>query len=728
MARSKRKESVSSTFEIDERYHDISEMKNYLADFKWSSKSKIKYLSAPLAFDIETTSFYEDGKKRATMYAFVFGVNGHCFLGRTWGEFLTCLDIIVKRYDLGEKKRAIVWVHNLPYEFQWMAKWLEVEYVFALDERKPVEVRLKNGIVFRCSYALSGYSLASVGKNLLKYRVEKKIGDLDYSIIRHSKTPLNAKEWGYIINDGLVVMAYIKEEIEANGKITRIPLTKTGKVRRYTRNACLYPMGADHKKGVFESLKYHRLMEQLTMETDEFEMVQEAFQGGFTHSNPINTNQVIEDVTSYDFTSSYPAVMVYSNRFPMSKGEKVTIQNKEHFRKLLDKYACIFKIRFTNIRAKDCIDFPISLSKCTSIQNAKTSNGRVVSASVLETTITELDFEIIEAFYDYDKIAIGDFWRYLRGYLPTPFVKSILDLYEKKTSLKGVDGMETEYMYSKEMLNAEYGQTATSPIRPENEYIGGEWKQTEPNVEESLERYNKSFKRFLSYVWGVYVTALARWNLFTGIRESGHDYVYADTDSIKIRHGENHLPYIKRYNERVERLLKEAMKHHGLPFDLCCPKTIKGEPKLLGVWDYDGHYKRFKTLGAKRYIVEYDEGHEIEYKDEKGKKILLPYSLTNSGLNKKKVVPWLYEKAIKQGKSIFDVYDDELLVPAKHTGKNTHTYIDEETEGLLKDYKGQTYAYHELGSIHMEEASYSLSMAQEFMLFLNEIKEEHDEK
>ena len=33
-----------------------------------------------------------------------------------------------------------------------------------------------------------------------------------------------------------------------------------------------------------------------------------------------------------------------------------------------------------------------------------------------------------------------------------------------------------------------------------------------------------------------------------------------------------------------------------------CPKTIEGETKPLGVWDYDGHYDEFKSLGAKRYI------------------------------------------------------------------------------------------------------------------------------
>ena len=39
-------------------------------------------------------------------------------------------------------------------------------------------------------------------------------GDLDYSKIRNDKTPLSDAEWKYIYHDGLVVTAYIQEQIE----------------------------------------------------------------------------------------------------------------------------------------------------------------------------------------------------------------------------------------------------------------------------------------------------------------------------------------------------------------------------------------------------------------------------------------------------------------------------------------------------------------------------------
>ena len=104
----------------------------------------------------------------------------------------------------------------------------EWEKVFAIDDRKPNYVLCKQGIEFRCSYQLSGYSLAMVGKNLQKYKVKKLEGDLDYNKIRHCETPLTAEEMAYCVHDVLVVMAYIHECIETEGNITQIPNTKTG--------------------------------------------------------------------------------------------------------------------------------------------------------------------------------------------------------------------------------------------------------------------------------------------------------------------------------------------------------------------------------------------------------------------------------------------------------------------------------------------------------------------
>ena len=61
---------------------------------------------------------------------------------------------------------------------------------------------------------LSGKSLAKLGEDLQKYKVEKVKDGLNYKKIRHHNTPLSSLEKLYCENDVRVVMAYIQEKIE----------------------------------------------------------------------------------------------------------------------------------------------------------------------------------------------------------------------------------------------------------------------------------------------------------------------------------------------------------------------------------------------------------------------------------------------------------------------------------------------------------------------------------
>ena len=199
---------------------------------------KVNYFECPASFDIESSSFYIGQEKAATMYIWAFGIMGKVIIGRTWDEFVKCMETVSLEMQLSSEQRLIVYVHNMDFDFQFFRKWLSWDKVFSLEDRKPVYAVSDLGIEFKCSYKLSGYSLETVGKNLKKFHVEKLTGDLDYSVARHSKTPITEKELSYVINDAKVVMAYIAECILEEGSITKIPLTKTGYVRRFVRERC----------------------------------------------------------------------------------------------------------------------------------------------------------------------------------------------------------------------------------------------------------------------------------------------------------------------------------------------------------------------------------------------------------------------------------------------------------------------------------------------------------
>lgn len=399
---------------------------------------KVGVLELPASFDIEASSFFSpSGEKCATMYAWTFGICGRVILGRTWKEFTEAVEAISLELRLSPERRLVCFVHNLDYDFQFFRKWLEWVNVFSLEERKPLYALASCGIEFRCSLKLSGYGLETVGNNLQVFKVRKLVGDLDYSVARHSGTPLTETEKGYCIADAEVVMAYIAECMLEEGSITKISLTKTGYVRRYVRESCFGETEEDKKQ-------YRAFIRDLRLKPGEYAQLRRAFQGGFTHASPLWVGRIVEDVESWDFTSSYPAVMV-AEKFPMSRAEVIGIRNEIQFRNNLKTHCCLFDIEFWGLESTIPFDNYLSSSRCWEVEGETVANGRIVSAAHLKTTITEQDFMILEKTYRWQRKAVGVFRRYKKAYLPKPIVDAVLTLYARKTELKGVIEKQAEY-------------------------------------------------------------------------------------------------------------------------------------------------------------------------------------------------------------------------------------------------------------------------------------------
>ena len=679
-----------------------------LCKITFIQKGDISYGNVASVFDIEASSFYENDEKRSIMYAWVFGLNGKCMFGRTWEDFSVVINKLVTYYNLNTlNKRLIIYVHNLAYEFQFFKNYFNWDNVFCLDERKPIYAVTDCGIEFRCSYILSNLSLERVGKNLTKYKVQKKVGDLDYNLLRHTKTPLTNEEWGYVLNDGLVVMAYIQEEIERLGDITKLPITSTGYVRNYCREACF--------KSSTDRFQYSKMMKHLTLSVDDYHSFKLAFAGGFTHANANYVGLTVENVSSYDFTSSYPAVML-SEKFPMSKPKLVEIENEKDLIFYLKNYCCIFDITFKNIWSTVDYENYISYSKCTECEHYVVNNGRVKEASKLSLTITELDFLVINKMYSWEEMTINNFRVMRKGYLPKPIIECILDFYKKKTTLKGVEGEEAEYQASKAMINSIFGMCVTDPCRPLITFAKETgWSKEYIDERQLLDEYNENSNRFLYYAWGVWITAYARYNLFTGINEFGNDYIYSDTDSVKVLNANKHKKYFDRYNKQVTKKVESCLRYYNLPIDSYRPKTINGVEKPIGVWDYEGTYSKFKTMGAKRYM--YVDNGELH--------------ITIAGVSKSKGVEYLLNTN-NSFDEIFEKFDEGLTFPASYihngevlsgSGKLCHTYIDCRTKGKVKDYRGEYALYDEWSSVHLEGIPYEMSIASEFLAFIIGIRD-----
>ena len=150
------------------------------------------------------------------------------------------------------------------------------------------------------------------------------------------------------------------------------------------------------------------------------------------------------------------------------------------------------------------------------------------------------------------------------------------------------------------------------------------------------------------------------------------------------------------------------------------PKTNKGVEKLLGVFEKEtanGKWKKFKSLGAKRYMYLEADNTLI---------------MTVSGVNKKNAVPYIIDTyGIDKA---FDVFTTDLVIPAEYrdkegnikngTGKLTHYYLDDYMEGYVTDYLGNTIHYESNSGIYMEKTSYSFSMEAAYLMYLREMQGE----
>lgn len=687
--------------------------KNYYSDEECYN---LYYGNIPLSFDIEDSSFYDgDNEKVSTMYVWQFGFNGYVFMGRTWEQFVDLINTLKEELkglnDEVNEYRLIIYVHFLDHEFQFIRKLFRWNNVFSRSRRSPIYA-VTDGIEFRDSYILTGKSLAKVADDLREGDFKKMIGDLDYTQIRGTETPLSEKEIGYCMSDVLILNELISEKIEdENGNIGKIPLTNTGYVRRAVRKKCM-PVDTKHKE---ENTNYFNFIHGLYMSVEEYDMLARAFQGGFTHANALYVSETLSGkIDSIDFTSSYPAHLL-ADKYPMSRGEKVNPKDDKELRYYLDNFCCVFTIEFINIIQKTSVyDGIISRSKCVGLSGELINNGRVYQASTLTTTITDVDFDCIRKFYDWECYYLGTFYIYKKGYLPKPIIESVLDFYRAKTTLKGVEGEEVEYMLKKGMLNSIYGMMVTSPLKELVPFDGesGEWLDDEHSDDfdykewetTEIEKYNDNKRRFLFYPWGVFVTAYARRSLYTGILEFGIDYIYSDTDSIKCLNMDKHRDYIKRYDSYIINEIDRCLEYYGIDPEESRPMNIKGQKKQIGVWDVETEgnpYTRFKTLGSKRYI--YEQNGDLH--------------ITISGVSKK-----LGKSFIARQSDPFKFFSDGMEIDEDSSGKLTHTYLDYEQDGYLQDYKGNVMRYHELSSVHLEKSSYIMSIVEEFKDFYEDIQ------
>ena len=676
----------------------------------YSKRSKAYYYDISCSLDTETTNYIiDDEHKYSWIYIFQIMIGDTFITCRTFDELADVFTNIKLTYNLNEKKRMIIYVHNLPFEFQFMRTEFRFSECLARKNRYVFKCFFDDyGIEFRDSLILSGMKLEKTAENLVHHSTRKLVGDLDYNLIRLPCTPITPTELGYCYNDVKIIVDYIDEQREQYGDITKIPLTNTGRVRREVKKSCFRKVinPKTHKKHI----PYKNLMNRLTLDVREYGYARQAFLGGYTHANAKYSKKLLADVHSIDFTSSYPTVMM-SEKYPMSKGKRITLNMNSYAE--FDAYlnqserVAVVMVDLWDIETKP--DIPDDYISCSRLlqkgEQIMNNNGRVHKADYVRLIVTSVDLAQIVSCYNYSKINIIDGYFYYVDYLPKEIIECVLEFYEKKTTLKGVKGMEAEYLLKKGMLNSCYGMCVTDIMSGDEQctYNKG-WEHVKQDVAECVDQYNNNPNRFLFYVWGIFVTAYARNNLFNGIKTIGRDYVYCDTDSIKFLNMDAHKAYIEDYNSSIIRKCTECLEHWDLDPAMLAPKNKKGVEKQIGIWDYEGKYDYFKTMGCKRYLT---------YKDGE-------FDLTCAGLGDDKGIDELTRNGTKVD-DVFARFNDNFKVDAENSGKLAHFYNDDPFEIEVVDYCGNRGKISCNSCCVLFPVAFSVNGNEEYKLFLKYI-------
>ena len=486
------------------------------------------------------------------------------------------------------------------------------------------------------------------------------------------------------------------------------------------------------------------------------------FRGGYTKSNArytstdrINVHGIKQPVGGYDYTSSYPFVQTICT-FPMSafreiqlrkydieKGMKLVYGDKE-----FEQNRYIFLLRFYDIESID--DFSLESESKAHIKGHRIiDNGRIHQADEITVCLTDCDLALYRMYYKWSDVEIIKAWRSDAGKLPDYLLYTLWDNGLKKQTLKGVEGMEVEYMLAKGKFNSAYGLCCKQPVFVEyklgnnvlatgyntTETVNYKWYGRADVFEHSVYNYTEETfemtegtckmidfddavrSSILSPFWGIWVSAFARYNLLSCTHKVStesewitNDVVYMDTDSLYMINYKDHEHIISEWNEFAAVRVRERLPAGYEPLQALGQFSNIAEEDTHGLQD---HFDNFKTLGAKRYIKSYPTTKKKKHI----KSIYNKTSVTIAGLPKNT----LENFCKRHGRNIYEEFRNNMdfaIGDSPELVKLARTYHDE----IVKvNINGEIMT--EYSSCTLYPNTFKLTMLPIYISFINDILE-----
>lgn len=681
--------------------------------FKKYQIRKKTYCDNIFCFDIETTSyfvkddcvystadvfkyckydagkvekFFEEAETGALCYIWQFCIDDDLIiLCRELCEFPLFVQALEKKL----RAHFVVNVHNFSFEYHFIRQYFNFDKVFFTESRKPLFAQI-GCCEFRCTYRLTNLSLAKWGE---QNGVVKKVGDLDYTVLRTPLSNLSDTEKNYCIYDLLVMVQGLRQYLKQYEHVHKIPYTLTGQIRIRVRE--LYD----------NDYKFKRFVGDMQPDTyDEFLVQHKTFAGGYVASNPRYTNLLLRDLLGEDIASAYPT-QVFLNKFPSAPFAKVNAPvnwfDGNHHICLVEFQAlesiddlCVIPYS-KRIMASD-----ITLDDYKYKTGAvKLNNGKIRTAGRFAMYITEQDYAYICKYYKWKGKPIIHSHRVAPSdYIDKRFIMLMLELYKNKTELKGVD--PEIYLQSKALLNSmSYGLMATAPCRDsyfeDENFVPHVNKCTPEQGDAQLkELRDKPYKNVVPYCWGMYVTAFQRNRLLSMAKhfsDNGNNRVaYGDTDSLKGFFTEDDLKIFEDDNKAIRARIARVCEERDIDPYLLSPKDKDGVEHTLGVWEQDGDYTQLKAMHAKCYAYrERTEDGESEVK------------ITIAGVPKKCKTVVKEVDDLRDGLK-FDIFNSRKNISEYKDGNNPLVTMPD------------GYKVKETCGINLRPTSYEISLTKEY--------------
>lgn len=556
-------------------------------------RGKRYYVNLTATLDIETTNTEEDG----FAYSFAMNIEGINMVVRYIEELEEVIDGLIDSWSLGGSDYLSIYIHNLGYEYQYMAQILHEDWTIKnalyTKARQALYLRFGNGIEFRDSLKLFQKSLAGATKGCPHPKLK---GDLDYSVYRTPDTPLTQQEFDYIVNDvqGLYeAIERLKAEHDYNA--ATIPLTNTSMV-------------IEEVNRHLHTGEVQRAMRALSLGKHELDLAYHCMAGGDTHGTRWRASRTYENCNSYDLKSAHPSEQALW-KFPA--GEPFLLPEdveEDELSTLIDEgYGWLGKVYLEGIQVRpECPNPTLSLSKTEAVEGLRgLDNGRVLGADAAFAYLDSNDYKRFREAYTYTDFCGVDILAFKLEYLPDEFREAVFDKFRVKESAE--DGPER--VFAKVCVNTIFGACAQKTVRDEYDILFEEvmernkikWEDKLAAMED--EAVIKTQQKKFSFLWGLWTSSLSRLRLWELQKAVGWErLIYWDTDSVKYEGPK--LPAVDHYNQRI--------------IDQCIARDAvvvnrKGKTVYIGVAEdehptVDYGYRRFRFLHAKCYAAEAWDG------------------------------------------------------------------------------------------------------------------------